>query len=614
MSWPASIFSALLTGVLGLFVAGFIASLTVDWYHISPREGGAGYFVVFMGLLGFAAGLVLGLIIARAIAGGAHPGFFRGLGVSFAVVCGIGLLVGGVARALADVPPKIGGETLLLAVEIRWPAEQQARPAALGADEPSVGLHSIPHFSHTVRASESGPLWIEDAHLVDGRWVVPGAVEIFTSRGTRMMSVNTGGETTQGFQVPLPAFPGKKSLEWSDWLPRFRPGVTPPPDLLSFRFRALPAGQPVRVEAIGPFEVLTSAYGFFPVQREKRRLFGTSATFGLRYRGRPVVLEAKTNDAGDPTVRSDRIDEVALVGGPRPALLVHADPPDGSGHCYLVSEEAERARVEQVDVCGSGMTGQVLTADSSLFHAADAEPPVRGRIDRSSFARPGLYRIANSVLDSRSLVVRHYTPDSTAYDIPSVPPLTLSPDERSFVTYARPNETEAEPVLLVTDIVANRTYSLPIDPARMHYARFESLDPAWVDHHFEWRRGQDGVDHLVERAHFVPLAWRGEVSVYSDGQSTYRLEKATEGLRGVLIDFLVKEFKGVRQPADSDAYEIPVAIGAQTVKVAFSTSADSPYVAISGAPGSADSALVAGIAQRFNALLATGRFDNLFGK
>jgi hypothetical protein len=182
------------------------------------------------------------------------------------------------------------------------------------------------------------------------------------------------------------------------------------------------------------------------------------------------------------------------------------------------------------------------------------------------------------------------------------------------VTYARPNETEAEPVLLVTDMIANRTYTLPIDPARMHYAKFASLDPAWVDHHFEWRRSQDGIDRLVERAHFVPLPWQGEVSVYSDGQSSYRLEKATEGLRGALIDFLVTEFKGVRQPADSDAYEIPVTIGIQTVKVAFSTSADSPYVAVSGAAGGADSALVASIAQRFNAALATGRFDSLFGK
>lgn len=45
MSWPASIFNALLTGLLGVFVSGFIAAMAVDWYHISGREGGAGYFV-----------------------------------------------------------------------------------------------------------------------------------------------------------------------------------------------------------------------------------------------------------------------------------------------------------------------------------------------------------------------------------------------------------------------------------------------------------------------------------------------------------------------------------------------------------------------------------------
>ncbi len=612
MSWPASLFSALLTGILGLLVAGAVAALAVDWYNISPREGGSGYFVVFMALLGLVAGLIIGLVVARVVAGGAHPGFLRALGLSVGVVVGIGLVVAGVARTLADVPPTIDGESLLLAVEVRWPADQKERPVTAGPDEPSLSLHSIPHFSHTVRISKSGPLWLEDAHQVDGRWVAPGAVEVFTSRGIRMMSVNIGDAKTQGFQVPLGAFPGKKSLEWSDWLPKFRPGVAVPAGLLSFRYRTVKMSQPVRTETIGPFSVTTRASGFYPVERGKQTMYSTSATFGFGYRGQPLAIEGKTADSGDATERFDRVDEVALVSGPRNAFLIHADSPTSSSYCFLVSDREQRAPIEFVAQCSNGIAGQVLTSDTAVFRAAGEPDPVRGRIDRSTYARPGLYRIGLAIVDTRSLTVRRYTPDRTYYDIPSVPPLGISPDERSFVTYATASGSASEPVLLVTDFVASHTYSLPIDPVRMRYAKFDSLDPAWLDHHFEWRRGTDGVDRLAERAHFVPLPWRGELSTYGDGQ-TYRIEKATEALRGALIDFLVKEFQAARQPADSGAYEVPVIIGGKTVNVAFSTSGDSPYVAVSMGRGSEDSGLIAGLAERFNAALATGRFDSLNG-
>jgi hypothetical protein len=613
MSWPASIFSSLLTALLGMFVSGYIAALAVDWYHISGREGGSGYFVVALGILGFGAGLVIGLIVARMVAGGAHPGFLRALGTSLAVVAGIGLVSGGLTRALADVPPQLDGERMLLAVEVRWPVGQKEAPVAVGPDEATLSLYSIPRFSHTVRASESGPLWMEDAHLVDGRWVVPGAVEIFTSRGTRTLSINTGEKSTQGFQVPLPAFPRKKDLEWSGWLPDFRPGVKVPPDLLSYRYRARKVSQPIRTETIGLFEIVTSAYSFYQVQQDKRTQYAASARFVILYRGQPLIIEGKTSATSDSTERFDRIDDVALVTGPRPAFLLSVNPPEGAGYCYLVFEEGERVRIEYVATCGSAMVGQELTSDTAEFRAAGTRKPVPGRIDRISYQSPGLYRIGNAVVDTRRLAVRHFTPDSTVYGIPAVPPLGLSPDERSFVTYVSANGSEPPPLLLVTDFVADRTYTLPIDPARMRYAKLESLDPAWLDHHFEWQRSHEGVDRLVERRHFVPLSYHGELSVESDGYCTYRLEKGSEALRGALVDFLVGEFNAVRQPADSGAYDVPVTIAGHTVNVAFSS--DFGYVAVSmPRGGTQDTALVTSIGQRFDAVLATGRYDSLFGK
>jgi hypothetical protein len=256
--------------------------------------------------------------------------------------------------------------------------------------------------------------------------------------------------------------------------------------------------------------------------------------------------------------------------------------------------------------------GQELTSTTAAFRAAGKRKPIRGRIDRVSYERPGLYRLGNTVLDTRQPSVHRFRPDSTFSENTSVPPFGLSPDERSFVSFGSGNGLPA-PLLLVTDFVDDRTYTLPIDPARMRYTKFESIDPAWLDHHFEWRRGRDGVDRLIERAHFVPLPYRGELSVESNGNRTYRLDKATQALRGALIDLLVSEFKGVRQPADSGAYEIPVTVAGHTVNVAFSSGSD--YVSVSmGRDGVQDSTLVAAIGERFDAVLKTGRYDNLFVK
>jgi len=612
MSWPASIFSALLTGLLALFVGGFIAAMAVDWYHISGREGASGYFVAGIAILSFGAGVVIGLITARMVAAGAHPGFLKALGISLGLVIGIGAVSLGLTRALADVPPEIGGEPLLLAVEVRWPAGQKEAPKTEGKDEVSIGLHSIPYFSHTVRASEYGPLWMEDAHQVDGRWVVPGAVSVFTSRGTRMLTVNTGGKNTPGFEVRLPAFPRKKNLEWSGWEPDFRPGVKVPPDLVSFRYRVQKVSSPIRTETVGSFEVLTTTSWFRQEQQDGRTVNAANASFTLRHGGQPLVIEGKTSATGDSTERFDLVDDIALVAGPQPAFLIHVDSPTGGGYCYLVTEEGERVRIDFVASASRGMKGQVLTSDTALFRAATQWKPVSGRIDRISYANPGLYRIGSAVVDTRGLAVRHFNGDSTVYAIPAVPPLGLSPDERSFVTYTYLGDSQPpKPMLLVTDAVANRTYTLPIDPARMRYAKFESLDPAWLNHHFEWTRGADGVDRLVERRHFVPLPYHGELSVESDGYRTYRLEKGSEALREALVNLLIRDFKAERQPADSGAYEVPVTIEGTKVNVAFSS--EFGYVMLSTDRGSnADTTLVATLGQRVDAALATGKYDSLF--
>jgi hypothetical protein len=235
MSWLGSIFVGVLTGALALVCAGVVANACVSWYRVSSFEGGSGYFVIGIALLGGIAGLVAGIVTARVVAAGAHPTFLRGLGLAWALVAAVAALAAGVAWLRADIPPEIGGRELDLEVEVRLPAGEATPPAELAGDA-YVSLGST--SGGTLRASQRGELAVAQARLEDGRWVVPGSVLVFTTRGGRVLDVVLGGETRAGFLVPLPGRPGEQHERWSDWLPHPRPGQPPWPDSkCSYRFR-----------------------------------------------------------------------------------------------------------------------------------------------------------------------------------------------------------------------------------------------------------------------------------------------------------------------------------------------------------------------------------------
>lgn len=65
MSW----LTTLLVGILGSVVGGGgmfgIALLCVKWYRISSFEGGSGYFVIGLALLGAMGGLIVSMLAAR---------------------------------------------------------------------------------------------------------------------------------------------------------------------------------------------------------------------------------------------------------------------------------------------------------------------------------------------------------------------------------------------------------------------------------------------------------------------------------------------------------------------------------------------------------------------
>lgn len=599
MKWPASIGAAILTALAAALTAGVVASLVVDWYHIPSREGGSGYFVIFMALLGLLGGFLIGIIACRVVAAGAHPGFGRGLGVSLAISLGLIGIIGGVARFLADVPPEIDGETLLLAVEVRFPASRTESPASDTA-EGSVTLRSVPHLSHTVRVSQTGPLWKQDAKLVDGHWVVPGAVNIFTGRGKRLLTLDLGDTTRFGILMPLGGRPGHGDLEWSQWMPRARPGAPALPDQMTMRYRVQKQSQVIRTQTVGAFEIGTVSGPYYHGEVDGHPTSLSDARFVIGAHGKTVVVSDSATLTG-----------VAVVAGAGPSLIVLDRSQGSDAGCYLIASDSGGARTESIGDCGGySIEATELTNDTTRFRSQRSQGRVQGRIDSRMFDRPGLYLMGKSVFDSRNRTVKRFDSDTIYTVVPSVPPLGVSKDERSFVRYGYKQYTNDTLVLAVTDFVANQSYLLPVDPLRMRFPSLDGLDPAWLQHHFIWNRGPDGFDRLVERPHFAPIPYYGEFSE-QDGEPKYRIEKAGRELRASLLDFLVTDFKAERMPADSDAYEMPVQIGGKLVNVAATS--DFSYVLVSMPGESKDSALIAAIGRRFNGKLASGKFDSMFG-
>lgn len=596
MSWLASFGIAILTAIFALFCAGTVSSLAVDWYRISSFEGGSGFFVIGNALLGGIAGFVVGLIASRVVAGWPHGGFLKGLGLSFGVVLAISLGVTGLSYFVADIPPTIDGEELFMAVEIRWPAD----PKVPGPRD----LGGLPHLrigamsGNVARHMESGPAFVEDARQEGGRWILPGVVPIFTRRGGRLLDLEAKDKSIAGFIVPLPRNPDQREREWSDWLPHAEPGAPALPDQFTYRFKVIKVSEPIRRETLGAFEIDTIASGFYHVEHVER--LGVYAKFRVHYKGQTV-----------PDVRE--VDTVSVLGrgaaDARTALFVTSSNTGSTPACALVIDEDTAARVENVTGCPSPASPQLLTSDVTRFKSEKDRLPLAGWIDRESMAEPGLYRVRGAVIDTRSLTAAVVDQPEGANPDSSIPPLGLSPDERSFAWLAY--ETSDTRKIVVTNWQANRSYVLPIDRARMRYPTEAALDPAWLAHHFEWTRGADGADELRERASFTPLPYRGDLSLARPGSiQSYTLRFGGEPLRDAVVDLLVKELAGERVQETADSYRQRVKVAGKTVNVSVIGSPEYVYVTLEGEDADRDA--MSAIAARLDAALATGKYDALF--
>ncbi len=605
MSWLLSILVGAITAVLGGILTGFVASLAVDWYNVPSREGASGYFVIMLILLALIVGMVIGLVVSRQVAARPDPGFFKSLGLSLAI--GLGLIggIGGIARLLADVGPTIDGKKLLVNVELQWPPGLEPEPA------PPEGMwvRLSSSSGRVVRVSESGPMWREDARLEEGRWVVPGAVDLFTSRGERSITFEPEGTTPVGYLLPLSAWPGRKYLQWSPWLPRQKSGGPPvSTEQFRYRFRLVKSDQPIRTEKFGDFEV-SSAIGWISevTWADRPRTWSAHTDFSVRYRGQPVSLEVPGEDS-TTTVKVDTVPAVALIPGPQPALLLRAKGRQ-DGQIWLVTPQGDSLRKEYLADGSSWSTLPPITNDTAVFRKAAHSMSPEGRVDRTSFETPGLYLFDKAILDTRDRTIRRTDFPVIWNVVDRIPPLALSPDQKSYVRVAHDPDSSSVEVLEVFNLSNNQRYRLPIDRHKLRYGTIDDLDPAFVTRYFKWEKGSDGSEQLVARSDVKPLPYRGRLSFSEPSYREYRVYLARESLRTAMIDWLVAEFKGERVPVEEDRYSQRVTIDGKTIYLSWSE--DDEHVGVWMDRGS-DTALILTIAERFDKALATGQFDQHF--
>lgn len=263
MTWLSSIFIACLSGVLGLFCAGGIASLCVDWYRVSSFEGKSGFFVVFTALLGGLAAGVIGLIAARVVAAGVAPGLLRGLGMAGGSVLGIALVALLLCRWFADIAPTMDGKSLELEIEVRCP-----KGFTLPAPDDYGATAEV--YLPGGRRQPSEKLRVKDARTVEGQLIVPATVPLDTSATTKYLRARFDAQHSLLFSLPLRSHPRPDDSEWSKWLEsgwdtnqpeppkearfhlryRVRTVEPPPPEpteeeVIAAKFAALPADAPL---------------------------------------------------------------------------------------------------------------------------------------------------------------------------------------------------------------------------------------------------------------------------------------------------------------------------------------------------------------------------------
>lgn len=264
-------------------------------------------------------------------------------------------------------------------------------------------------------------------------------------------------------------------------------------------------------------------------------------SWSLRWRGQPLVIDSFTGMGLDQPMRTEAVHAIFAVGdGAVPDLLVLVGDPNNASVFHVLHQEA----------------GQLLAPVVCKSFGGENEVRVLAGLGAGTAYHGPNYR---SLTGARQLLLGNAcvydTATRRAGAIPRLPfdlfapyaprAIVFSPDGRSLARLAA-TDHDQQPVLAVAELGGQDWRRLPIDTARMRFARFEDIDADWILHHFEWRLGKDGLDHLAERPDFKPMPRRG---IYLVNSPEFRMPNVTTDQTEAFTAFLAR-FPGAKRKPD----------------------------------------------------------------
>lgn len=215
MNWLASIGVGIVSAPLAGLICGTAAVVCAEWARIPQREGAAGFFAVGMALLGAILGLILGIVFARGAMStmfGTEPTFAKALGLALGTLTAVSLVISAFVWLTADLPPKVDGRRVEIAIELRCPP---GTPVPTTEDTTAYAT-----FVRLSDGDQRGYATLETgkAREESGRFIVPATLPIDTSAARKLLRVRLSQDRLLHFALGFGSKPRRRDFEWSTWI------------------------------------------------------------------------------------------------------------------------------------------------------------------------------------------------------------------------------------------------------------------------------------------------------------------------------------------------------------------------------------------------------------
>lgn len=384
-------------------------------------------------------------------------------------------------------------------------------------------------------------------------------------------------------------------------------------------FSGFGGGKSVARESRGPFDIETVvkriSSGGFPNMSSNPFERMEVTEFRLYHRGKPLAVETKVG-------KLDSFWEARfLAGAPRPAVLL------ATTGLWLVSEENGVPRIENLkEQDTNGARIQWLDGAEGL-PAKSIDVGIRdARGEPRSDNRGSLLLLGRGVvLDVRTLTIQRYRPfDAAGYNVSNADALRLSPGRSQYVMLGQRSSNDGNGTayaMVVSEPGRQAVYALPFDRKATRLVDVDAIDAAWFDHHFTWSRDASGAERLVLRTDAAPFPHQGRIVNFGGSMIEYHLNEVTPSLQRALLAFLVERFDAKLVPLrpndvlDRSGAVTSLRIGVREYKLNYALKDKRLLLSFSSVRLAEEADAYARLkeaAQAFNAVLATGRHQELF--